>query len=104
MTASRDLCIMACVFCREPEFHRWLGSVAAAEGLEGAAAELLFDEGVSEAAAKAFILNLCRVSSRSQLDTDLGAGRRFLTLVRDPFVEWRDAQPPAADNLDWIPQ
>lgn len=100
MTAPRDLCIMACTFCRDRDFWHWMASLAA-DGPDR------FDE----SGAKAFILNLCCVSSRSQLDTDPTAGARFLSLVRDPFVEWKrlGTDPflewKAAQTIpDWIPQ
>ena len=76
ITNPRDLCIMACVFCRDPQFWQWADfnnpSVIA-----------------SANAAKDFILNTCQVKSRVELDTNEAAGQRFHDLVRAPFLAWK---------------
>lgn len=77
---SRDLCIMACVFCRDVEFHNYLAALAPGMGL--------FDEGM----AKDFITGVCVIESRSQLDKDAGAAERFHNLVRLPFLAWKEEQ------------
>lgn len=85
MTARpRDLCIMACVFCRDPLFREWIVSLAGDDCIG-----MVMDE----AGAKAFILHLCRVESRTDLDTDPDAALRFHSLIRQPFVTWKDANP-----------
>lgn len=81
---SRQLCVMACTFCRDPQFHDWLETLAAADGKPAWKA--------TESGAKAFITTACRVTSRSDLDTDPAAGRRFHKLVREPFLAWKEAQ------------
>lgn len=90
MTASRDLCIMACTFCRDRDFWHWMAALDPARV-----------DRFDEAGAKAFVLSMCRVSSRSQLDTDPVAAQRFHTLVRTPFLEWKAAQ---SSTPSWIDQ
>lgn len=78
---TRELCIMACCFCRDPQFHAWLGRLET----ERTGETIVF----GEESAKAFILASCNVSSRSDLDTNPKAAERFHTLVRKPFLEWK---------------
>lgn len=80
MTAanSRDLCIMACVFCRDPKFWHWADFNSPAVI-------------ASADAAKAFITNTCQVKSRIDLDTNEAAGQRFHDLVRAPFLAWKES-------------
>lgn len=75
---SRELCIMACVFCKDAEFWRWMTSIDP----KGA----MFDED----GAKTFILTACVVASRNELDTDPAAAARFHELVRKPLVDWKE--------------
>lgn len=75
---SRDLCIMACVFCRDPQFWQWADFNSPAVI-------------ASADAAKVFILTTCQVKSRNELDTDEAAGQRFHTLVRAPFLAWKES-------------
>lgn len=72
---NRDLCIMACVFCKEPDFQRWAGVA-------------------TEQAAKSFILKTCSITSRNQLDTDVLAGATFHQQIRQPYMAWRDRRKP----------
>lgn len=76
---SRDLCIMACVFCRDPLFQRWISEQAG--------------QPIDEEGCKAFITTICGVASRSELDTNEAAGRLFHSRVRDPFLAWKEQQP-----------
>jgi hypothetical protein len=86
---SRDLCIMACTFCRDPQFRRWLAALAPGHGE------------FTEDMAKEFILGACGIGSRGELDTDPAAAERFHTIVRAPFVAWRDQQ--TADGApSWV--
>lgn len=78
MKPTRDLCIMACIFCREPMFHRWLQSIQ-----PGA---------VNEDIAKQFILITCQVKSRNDLDRDPDASERFHNLIRLPYLAWKAQQ------------
>lgn len=79
MTAAntRELCIMACVFCRDPQFWQWA---------EITSANLI----ASADAAKEFILDKCQVKSRNELDSSQAAAHRFHTLVRAPFLAWKE--------------
>jgi hypothetical protein len=79
---TRDLCIMACVFCRDPAFLRWLGTLGPTDGYV-----------FREASAKAFILTLCEIESRNDLDTNPDAADRFHRLIRAPFLTWKEANP-----------
>lgn len=74
---NNDLRIMACVFCKEPEFQRWAAIQA----------------GVikCEQGAKSFILKTCGITSRNELDTSQAAAELFHQHIRRPFLEWRDA-------------
>ncbi len=78
----RDLCIMACIFCREPAFLAWLGQLATPH--------VVF----TEAMAKDFILEACGVASRNDLDRNPAAAERFHELVRKPYLAWKN---PGAD-------
>lgn len=78
---ARDLCIMACVFCRDPKFHEWM------KHLDGS--DFPFDEHD----AKAFILVACNVTSRNFLDTNPVATERFHEHIRKPFNAWKEANP-----------
>lgn len=82
---KRDLCIMACVFCKDPLFWAWLQ-----QQIEAVAGPLRTK--MDEAGAKAFITSRCRVSSRTALDTDPDAATRFHDLIRLPFIAWKEAQ------------
>lgn len=75
---TRDLCIMACIFCREPLFHRWLQSIQPGD--------------VSEDIAKQFIVISCQVKSRNDLDRDPAAAERFHNLIRKPYLAWKEQQ------------
>lgn len=83
MTAarSRELCIMACVFCRDTAFQQWAFDNHA---------KVAF---VHEVEAKRFILTACQVTSRNELDTTPSAAELFHTMVRLPFLAWKEAQP-----------
>lgn len=85
MTAGkRDLCIMACVFCKEPAFQAWVHTQMSGcrnDGCKG-----------SEAEAKAFILKTCDVKSRNDLDRDPAAAERFHELVRKPYLAWKNPE------------
>jgi hypothetical protein len=81
----RDLCIMACAFCRDPLFWRWIYSLGLGQvGVRSGE--------FNEAGAKAFILSLCKVESRNELDTNPEAAQRFHQLIRQPFLQWKEEQ------------
>lgn len=86
---TRELCIMACVFCRDPSFQRWAGERARAERYLFMACDMRND---SEAMAKLFILAKCVVTSRNELDTNPEAAQRFHDHIRVPYLAWREQQ------------
>ena len=69
------LCVLACQWCKEPEFWRWLESA--------------YYRCSSEDQAKAAVLMICRISSRKELDTSRDGAERFHTLIREPFMCWK---------------
>lgn len=73
-----DLCIVACNFCKDPLFWRWVSQSQY--------------ECRTEKHAKEWIYGVCDVESRKDLDTNRIAMTRFLTLIREPFLAWRAAQ------------
>jgi hypothetical protein len=78
MSAPRDLCIMACAFCRYRDFWEYLQEIDPQH------------EPWTEGAAKEFILVVCGINSRSELDRNAVAAANFHEKVRLPFVAWRD--------------
>ena len=73
---SRDLCIMACVFCRDPKFQFW--------------ARLQCGELLTEDDARDFICDTCGIASRKDLDTNPAAAEKFHKLIREPFLAWKE--------------
>lgn len=86
---SRELCIMACVFCRDPLFQEWADREAAERSLLAFGGTL---PGKGEALAKAFVLLAAGVKSRNDLDTDPDAAARFHDQVRKPFLAWKEGR------------
>jgi hypothetical protein len=72
---SRDLCIMACTFCRDADFQYW--------------AHTQCGECQTADEAKRFVLETCQVKSRNELDTNSEAAQRFHKLIREPFLYWK---------------
>lgn len=64
---------------RDPKFREWLSAATQVEKLT-----------VDEAAE--VIRHVCQIDSRCRLETDQAAAKRFHTLVRRPFAEWRAKQ------------
>lgn len=82
---TRELCIMACAFCRDPAFQDWAREVwKVAKGepprLSG------------ESVAKTFIVTVCGIKSRNELDTNPEAAQRFHDHIRKPYLAWREQQ------------
>ena len=75
---TRELCVMACCFCKAKDFQAWLSEIAG--------------EQIDEGGAKAFIVTACGVKSRNELDTNQEAAQRFHEHVRVPFLAWKEAQ------------
>lgn len=69
------LCIMACTFCADPVFWEWIS-------LSQYACR-------TEAHAKEWVLGVCDVGSRKEIDANKIAMTRFHTLIREPFMAWR---------------
>lgn len=90
---SKDLRVLACMFCKDPEFHAYLRDIS--QDLGGPPIE---DEIVGEAFAKAFVLSVCKVESRTDLDLNSIAAYRFHQLVRGPFVAWKATQFSGANS------
>lgn len=76
-TPAGELCIMAATFCKSPLFWEWVSNSQ--------------NDCRTEAHAKDFILGVCVIGSRKDLDTDKYAATRFHTLIREPFMAWRAA-------------
>lgn len=74
-----QLCVMACTFCADPKFWEWADKISE-EVIEG------------ESGAKAFLLEMCRVTSRKHLDTEQMAADRFHKTIRTPYLAWRNQQ------------
>lgn len=87
---NRDLCIMACTFCRRIDFQDWVRKQAAERQILHVAGRL---PAPSDGMAKAFILHECEVKSRNELDTNPDAAQRFHELVRKPYLEWKEGNP-----------
>jgi hypothetical protein len=64
---------------RDPKFREWLSSATQVK-------QLTIDE------AAEIIRAVCKIDSRRALATDEGAARRFHSLLRRPFIEWRSKQ------------
>lgn len=77
MKPSRDLCIMACVFCRDEQFLTWLGLHKSAHSADH---------------AKDFILKTCQIKSRNDLDRVPAAAELFHKHIREPFLAWKEAR------------
>jgi hypothetical protein len=67
------LCVMACLFCADPQFLEWAGVA-------------------NEDEAKHLILETCIVLSRKELDQDSISECLFHARIREPFLAWRDKQ------------
>lgn len=79
-SGSRELRIMACAFCRYRDFLEYLQEIDPQH------------EPWTEGSAKEFILAVCKIKSRSDLDRNSEAANMFHELVRKPFLNWRAAQ------------
>lgn len=75
------LCREAVGYCEMPAFWDWLTTERFTEG--------------DEQSAKSWLLHLCDISSRKELDTDRQAGQDFVNLVRVPFMRWMKQRQPA---------
>ena len=81
--ATRELCIMACVFCRDPVFQLWATRMMPPPSRQDGSID-------RERDAKTFILNTCHIASRNDLDTNPGAAWLFHEKIRLPFLEFKN--------------
>lgn len=81
------LCSEAVSLCKTRDFWVWLAEV---HGVAEVAEEL------SEEGAKRWVLRICGVKSRKDLDADRQAGQDFVNLVRIPFMKWQQQRRKAA--------
>ena len=84
---SKDLRVLACMFCKDPQFHAYLRDIAGDLGGPPIEREI-----IDEAFARAFVLSACKVQSRTELDLNSIAAYRFHQLVRGPFMAWKATQ------------
>lgn len=70
-----ELCIMACNFCVDPLFIEYV-SIGEREP-------------ASEETAKEYILGICGINSRKELDANKNAASEFHDSIRKPFLEWK---------------
>lgn len=70
---------LAGMLARDPKFREWLST------------ETRVDQLTADEAAEV-IRHVCQVDSRRRLETDQAAAKRFHTLLRRPFAEWRKKQ------------
>lgn len=91
MTAprTRELAIMACVFCKDALFQEWIRDLACAAAESDGQTTV---GAIHEAGAKVFILSLCGIASRNDLDTNPAAAALFHERVRLPFIAWKEAR------------
>lgn len=71
------LCIMACKFCADSQFWKWMQRHLNCDVTNA-------DE------AKDVIYDICRITTRKELDTNAAAAEIFHNEIRGPFVAWRD--------------
>jgi hypothetical protein len=83
------LCMEAIGLCKHPEFYQWAMPVY--DRLLGGNGFGSGDIDATEMTVEAFsahaIKVICNVDSRKELDTDPSAGRRFVELIRVPFLK-----------------
>ena len=87
---TRELCVMACCFCRDPLFQNWVmqrDDRVELPATSAANASLFKDQ-----SAKLYITMKCGVNSRNELDTNPEAAQRFHDQIRTPFLAWKEAQ------------
>lgn len=85
--ASKDLRVLACMFCKDPQFHAYLRDIAIDLGNPPIEREI-----IDEAFARAFVLSACQIKTRTELDLNSIAAYRFHQLVRGPFMAWKNKQ------------
>jgi len=76
------LCREACDYCEMREFQEWIAQIGG--------------NTVSTAdCAKEYILSICNIESRKQLDMIPNAADRFIRNIRVPFMRWQRTRKAA---------
>jgi hypothetical protein len=70
-----ELCVMACTFCADKKFWHWIDSENGTQT-------------INEEDAKEYILHVCGINSRKELDRNIEAAATFHQKIRIPFLEW----------------
>ena len=78
--ATVNIVALAGSLPRDPQFRAWLDWLAPS-------GTPINEDGCAE-----YIRQICGIKSRRQLAEDRDAEQRFHTLLRKPFVEWRNEQ------------
>lgn len=73
-----QLCVMACNFCADKSFQQWVGAMTGKPYAE-----------VTEEVAKEYILDICGVDSRKDIDKSPSVAHKFHNAIRAPYLEWR---------------
>ncbi|VVE07215.1 hypothetical protein [Pandoraea terrigena] len=81
---KQSLTRLAGILPRQSEFRAWLAEAA--------------HQPISADDAAEFIRIACGVDSRRQIDQDAGAAERFHTIVRRPYLAWRDGRSVATQE------
>ena len=74
-----DVCYRAVMWCQEPSFWAWANSVTHAG---------IFFYVNNKDDARAFVIELCKVDSRKELDTDNEANKTWHRLIREPYSRY----------------
>jgi hypothetical protein len=80
---AASLTRLAGILPTQPLFRAWLEDLA--------------HQPITVDDAAEFIRLACQVDSRKQIDGNPDAARLFHTIVRRPFIEWRDNQKRATN-------
>ena len=75
--ALTGLALLAVQWCKEPKFWEWLNTKC------GDVTALTNENDV-----KLYILAICGIDSRKELNTSKLAERRFNRFIREPYMEW----------------
>ncbi len=72
---THTLSQQAAILCKDPRFYHWC-------------TEHSFDTVTNEDGARYFILSLCQIVSRSELDKNTRAANTFTSQILNPFTEY----------------
>lgn len=65
----------AAMLCKDPQFISYLNNVKPGRAW-------------NEVAARAYVLSVCEIQSRRELDHNQRAAQRYTSFVKGPFLEW----------------